>query len=233
MQIMMKSWWFSLFRKFTLPCSSQHMFLHMEYFSLLCSVAAGSRGHLGGWEAPLSYLYSALGEVGSKTGPRSLYPDFWQSSQFAWCTDLFAHGLLNSLSHGLFPPVLHWAALEAASPPCLCPSGNSKTNSLLFFSSAVCLQEKKNQTKTSLCSFCFLNGEKEQYPNPLTLIGSMAVFRQAQILSPPCRVIWEYHYNSADFMQQYFLSVLPWKTSCYWILTKLLMESLEAMWQDL
>lgn len=36
MQITMKSWWLSLFRKFTLPCSSQHMFLHMEFFTLLC-----------------------------------------------------------------------------------------------------------------------------------------------------------------------------------------------------
>lgn len=31
---------------------------------------------------------------------------------------------------------------------------------------------------------------------------------QAQILSPPYRVIWEYHYNSACFTQHYFLSVL-------------------------
>lgn len=55
------------------------MFLHMEFFSLLCSVAAGSRGHLGGWGAPLSCFHSVLGEVGSKTGPSSLCLDFPQT----------------------------------------------------------------------------------------------------------------------------------------------------------
>lgn len=168
------------------------MFLHMEFFSLLSSVAAGSRGHLCEWGAPLSCLHSLLGEEGSKTGPRSVCPDFLifnrQSTQFAWCTDPFAHGLLNSLSHGLFPPVLDWSALEAASPPCLCPSGSSKTNSLLFFSSAHLQSAFKK--KTSLCSFCLLNWEKGQCPKPkaLTFTGSMALIQASTnpVTTLPC-----------------------------------------------
>lgn len=47
----------------TLPCSSPHMFHHMELFNvnlLLCSVAVRSWGGcLGGWAAPLSCPHSA------------------------------------------------------------------------------------------------------------------------------------------------------------------------------
>lgn len=81
---------------------------------------------------------------------------------------------------------------------------------LLLCIFAVCLQEKK----PSPCSFCLLNWGKEQRPRPKarTFIGSVAVVQaycgRAQILSPPHRVTWEYHYNSARFRQQYFLSVL-------------------------
>lgn len=44
---------------------------------------------------------------------------------FAWFSDPFAPGLLNSPSHGHCPPVLNPAALGAASPPHRFSAGSS------------------------------------------------------------------------------------------------------------
>lgn len=183
------------------------MFLHMEFFSLLCSVAAGSRGHLGGWGALLSCIHSVLEAVGSKTGPSSFCPDVQQSPHFAWCTDPFAHGFWTHSAMAFFlqlrrlPVFLISVLLAAARQTLPCPS-------------ALHICSLPSRKKPSPCSFCLLNWGKEQRPRPKarTFIGSVAVVQaycgRAQILSPPHRVTWEYHYNSARFRQQYFLSVL-------------------------
>lgn len=203
MQIMMKSWWLSLFRKFTLPCSSQHMFLHMEFFSLLCSVAAGSRGHWDGWGAPLFCLHSVLGKVGSKTGPSSLCLDFQQRAPSL-------PGALTCLpmacwTHSAMVIFLQFSTGQLLRLLILLSLSFWQQQDKLSYSSPL---QSAFRKETSLCTFCLLNWEKEQYPKPWHLLAAWQWFRQAQILSPPYCVIWEYHYNSARFRQQYFLSVL-------------------------
>lgn len=112
-----------MFRKFTLPCSSLHMFHHME-----CSTAARSRGRcLGGWSSTLVLPSLCAGEQWApKWVPVASALVFNRlSTQFAWFSDPFAHGLLKSPSHGHLPPVFNPAALGAASPPCLFSAGSS------------------------------------------------------------------------------------------------------------
>lgn len=200
------------------------MFFHMEFFSLLCSVAAGSGGHLGGWGAPLPC-----------TGTSGLQD--WSQQPLSWFSTDRAPSLPGALTHlpmacwthsaMAFFLQLDWAALKAASP-CLWPSGSSKTNSLLFSSAHLQSAFKK---RTSLCSFCLLNWEKRTTP---------------WTQSPD--IYWQHGNDSGKHKSCHHLTVSfgnfitivhvshssissvswPWKTSCYWILTKLLMESLEA-----
>lgn len=200
----------------------------MEFFSLLCSVAAGSRGHLGGWGAPLSCLHCVLGHVGSKTGPSSLCPDF-QQSEHPVC---------------LVPwPVCPWLA-ELTQPF----SSSSQLGSSWGCQSSLSLSFWQQQDKLSpvllLCTFAVCLQEKDFSLQLLFIKLRKRTTPQTQ--SPD--IYWQHGSDSGKHKSCHHLTVSfgniitivhishssissvswPWKTSCYWILTKLLMESLEA-----
>lgn len=206
------------------------MFYHMEFFSLLRSVAAGSRGHLGGWGAPLSCLQCVLGAVDSKTGPSSLCPDFQQTEHpvclvhwpvCPWLAELTQPWPFSSSSR----PGSSWGCQSSLS---LSWQQQDKLSPVLLLCTfAVCLQEKDFSLQLLFIKLRKRAMPRTQSPDIYWQHGSDSSLLLAS--ANPVTVSFGNMITIVHVSHSSISSVSwPWKTSCYWILTKLLMESLEA-----